>query len=242
MIRPIGRTTLISDPRRNKDIQLAGDKPETIANTPEGYVVSTYRPAPPDELPDSLVEALSRNDLSEAWRQEIAAREVKDRPYEGYGTQTKSRNWNKKTRQHEDLYAYGRYQMTPDALKDAGMMRADGSWTGKYGIASAVAFLTNPKAQEAALKDLTVALDDYVTKEGHRDRIGKTINGVKEKIEITESGLVAAIHRAGIGQVGSYFRWLEENDWNSRDNQQTMTSKFRQVETRLREFQNVPYK
>jgi hypothetical protein len=47
--------------------------------------------------------------------------------------------------------ALGRYQMTPKARREAGMIDGDGNWTGKYGIRSRTQFLADHVAQESAL-------------------------------------------------------------------------------------------
>ena len=56
------------------------------------------------------------------------------------------------------------------------------------------------------------------------------------------TGLVAAAHRGGMGTVRKHIEWLKDNDWNSRDNERKMPDKFKPVETRLRLFQDIPYK
>jgi hypothetical protein len=136
--------------------------------------------------------------------------------------------------------------MRKPALRDAGMMRADGSWTGKYGINNEIDFLNNPAAQNAALKDLADVIDGYIRDNGHSGRIGKTLKGVVEDFKISQSGLAAAIHRQGIGTVGQYFDWLEKNGWDSRAKIEALPeeqrNQFKSVETRLRLFRDVPYK
>jgi hypothetical protein len=246
VIWPIGMKTLLGDPRENENLHLAGDKPISVGlNDEKTGIVSVYKPEPPKSLPDSLVEAISRNDVKEAWRDAVADAERPGRGKEpdSWGVLLEDIDKNGiKT----GSKAYGRYQMRKGALQDAGMMRKDGSWTGKYGITNEIEFLNNPAAQDAALKDLADRIDGYIRDENHNGRIGKTIKGVLQDFKISQSSLVAAAHRQGIGRIGEYFAWLEKNGWNSRDNIEALPEKqkrqFKSVEYRLRTFRDVPYK
>lgn len=246
MIWPIGMKTLLGDPRENELFHLAGDTPISVKpNKEKTGIVSIYKPEPPKELPNSLVEAISRNDIKDSWRSALANAE---RP----GLADDPNSWGVlledigKDGRKTGTKAYGRYQMRKDALIDAGMMRQDGSWTGKYGIENDIQFLNNPAAQDAALKDLMDRIDGYIRDKGHSGRIGKTIDGVVEKFQINQSGLAAAIHKEGIGAVGNYFKWLESNKWTSRGDIETLPKEqkrsFKATETRLRLFRDVPYK
>jgi hypothetical protein len=243
MIWPMGMRTLLGDPRENENLQLAGDTPVSVKNEKYG-IVSVYNPEPPEALPDSLLEAVSRDDVKDSWRDALADAE---RPGRGMD----SDSWgvlleDTKNGVKTGGKAYGRYQMRKPALQDAGMMWADGSWTGKYGINDDVGFLNNPAAQNAALKDLTDKIDGYVKKRGHIGRIGERIDGVLENFKVSQSGLAAAVHKEGIGMVGRYFDWLDQNGGNSHDNievlPQEQKDRFKAVETRLRTFRDVPYK
>jgi hypothetical protein len=62
-------------------------------------------------------------------------------------------------------------------------------------------FLTNPEMQEDAFVALC-SLNKWILKRDIKRSVGKRING----IEITESGILAAAHLAGAGNVKSYLR------------------------------------
>ena len=124
------------------------------------------------------------------------------------------------------------------------MKDGNGNWTGKYGVNSKEDFLDNPEAQKAALNDLTKRIEKFFKNQGLDRHITeqRKITGIKGEITITEAGLVAAAHRGGMGTVRKYIEWLKDNDWNSRDNERKMPTRFKHVETRLRVFQDVPYR
>lgn len=63
------------------------------------------------------------------------------------------------------------------------------------------AFLNNPKQQEEAFIALC-SLNKWILKRDIKRSVGKKING----IEITESGILAAAHLAGAGNVKNYLR------------------------------------
>jgi len=193
-------------------------------------------PQPPKELAPTLIEALPRIDLTEAWKNSLAGVETEGRPYFGYGTRVDD----------DDGYALGRYQMRRPGLRDAGMLDGD-RWTGKYGINSIEDFSNNPAAQEAALKDLTAKIDGYIKRRGHDKRVGKTIASDLGMLDLSYGKLVAAIHNQGIGATSDYLRWIEQNGWDSRGKVKTISDEKRQkafkgVETRLSKFPEVPYK
>jgi hypothetical protein len=164
----------------------------------------------------------------------LAQKESGGNPNEGYGTYVFGAG----------NYAYGRYQMRQGALRDTNMIDGQGNWTGKFGVRSWQEFLENPQAQEAAFSEWKKRLETSV-RNNHLARIGKTITGIKGDISVTESGLVAAMHKRGPTGVIRYFRWLESKGWNSKDHQKEMPTdsrdSFLEIETRLREFQDVEY-
>ncbi|HEU0069774.1 MAG TPA: hypothetical protein VFS04_00640 [Alphaproteobacteria bacterium] len=150
--------------------------------------------------------------------------------------------WEKWNKAGGGIGALGRYQVRKAALKDAGFLDKNGKWTGKGDAWNIEGFLKNPSAQNMALRDYSAALDRQIKSKGLESRIGQTIKGVLADIEVTQSGLAAAAHRHGAGGVREYFRWLDEHQGNSRDHLAQMTDHLKEIESRLRTFQNVPYK
>ena len=200
-------------------------------------------PKPPAQPSPDIAETLKGSRLTPVWRDAIGRLETHGRPYNGYGTSLADVN-----SQGREGYALGRYQMRRDVLIENGLMTQYEEWTGKYGIRSWQDFLNNPQAQEAALVDWSESTDRYI-RARHASHLNRQITGIKADIAVTESGLAAAIHKEGPGGVSAYFRWLDRHGWNSRDHQAEMQSlrspvrdSFLAIETRLREFQNIPYK
>ena len=72
------------------------------------------------------------------------------------------------------------------------------------------AFLRNPKLQEQAFFTLC-SLNKWILKRDIKWSVGKKING----IEITESGILAAAHLAGAGNVKKYLR--SNGEYNAYD-------------------------
>ena len=139
--------------------------------------------------------------------------------------------------------ALGRYQFRNTALEDIGLKNSDGTWRTdtefyrQYGIKTDQDFLDNPQAQE----DTMTAFMARSQEQGAdllRQHGCKSFTGVKgATITVTESGIVAAIHRAGSGAVRSYL-----SDWSqSGTRAQSLSDRDRQVETRLRTAQGMPY-
>jgi hypothetical protein len=154
-------------------------------------------------------------------------------------------------RDSDGIEVLGQYQMNRHALVDAGFKNADGTW--KQGnaldIKSDEEFLRGPNAkaaQDAAFEAVSRRNEQHIKNTGIDKKIGSTIDGIKAKIEVTETGLAAAVHRGGIGSVQKYFSELEKHGWDSKkavdalpDGDKRM---YRAVETRLREFSNVGYR
>jgi hypothetical protein len=90
--------------------------------------------------------------------------------------------------------ALGRYQMTPDALRAAGMIDASANWTGKYGIHSRTQFLADHKAQEKALTDYLRDTERQLRANGGLAYIGSNIDGRLASFSVTRAGLIAAGH------------------------------------------------
>ena len=107
----------------------------------------------------------------------------------------------------------GLFQMGEAALQDVGVYSGDGTrtndwtggWTGRYGVTSQAAFLADPNAQiQAETAYLNLVWNRYLVPQGAASYLGQTING----IAITQSGLVAASHLVGFGNV---LTWLRSN-------------------------------
>ena len=141
--------------------------------------------------------------------------------------------------------ALGRYQMRKLALVDAGMIGDKGNWTGKHGVKNAHDFLNNPEAQERAFASYMAKTEGYLKHYGSYDEIGRSFPGkLGVGITVTENGLLAAAHRQGIGEVRSYLKHQRETGWTSDfSNLDTDVKEiYESVETRLRLFQNIPYR
>lgn len=161
--------------------------------------------------------------------------------YELHARESKADNYQAKNKSG----ALGRYQMTPGALQDAGMMtdaRA-GKWAGVViggkKIDSAQAFLDSPLAQEIALETYMERTERSVRNRNLLQYIRRNIDGIKRTITVTKASLMAAAHRRGAGMVRRYFDHLNANNWKT--NGARISAEFLEVETRLREFQHINY-
>jgi hypothetical protein len=217
-----------------------------VTDSPYVTIIGNIKPNPPAERLPEIEQRLARNHLTQPWAAMLGREfETYRQPNDGYGTyQLDPKRPGREDRPEQ--YALGKYQMRAPALIDIGLMTKDGRATGKYGINSWEDFLNNPDAQEAAMIDWTIVLEGYMQKYGVAARIGRTITGIKDKITITEGGLIAAMHKQGWRGTLRYLEWLEKHDWNSRDHQHDMQPDlkdgFLSIETRLRRFQDVPYR
>ena len=121
-------------------------------------------------------------------------------------------------------------------------------WTGplarKLGIESVKEFLASPLAQEEAFQAYLEKTENYLRNNGVTAYVGRTIDGIRGKITITESNLLAAGHRWGAGTVNMYLAHLKAHNWTS--DSSTFPDKHRRaflaVETRLREFQGIRHR
>ena len=146
--------------------------------------------------------------------------------------------------------AWGRYQMTKGALIDAGIHDSNAkNWMGplarKMGITSEHDFLNNPLAQEKAVQVYLERTERALRNKGATVHIGRTFKGIKAKITITPSGLLAAAHRRGAGNVALYLDHLKRHNWIS-DRSTFPDGKleeiFLNVETRVRLFQATQHR
>lgn len=139
--------------------------------------------------------------------------------------------------------ALGRYQLTLDALVDIGWKQSDGTWTGRFGITSDDAFLADPEAQKHAFAEYMERTRLNAEAVDLFSRLNQTIDGIVAPFEITEAGIMAAAHRRGAGKVKEYFDHIEATNWRSDPSTfpSDMAKKFREIETRLREFSQDRY-
>jgi hypothetical protein len=166
--------------------------------------------------------------ISARFREEIANRE--SRGSGGY------RAFNKSG-------ALGAYQLTPIALEDIQWRDKNGTWSKASGVASDEAFLNNPLAQEIALKEYLNRNQRILRADSFDPPIGQTIHGLDGDLTVTESGLAAAMHRAGAPMVKRYLQALANREWTNDarlwpDDQRSMV---KALEARLRDFADVPH-
>jgi hypothetical protein len=149
----------------------------------------------------------------------------------------------------QDRSKLGRYGMTIEALKEAGMLdEKTGKWTGKYGVWSKADFLKNRTAQEKAFSDhfdkLGEQLEAAVGEPEEKSpvgRIGQKIQSIEGEFEISLNGLYVAAHSWGARMLREYLDFEEANGWNSEASLFPVDKldAFEEIETRLREFQNI---
>jgi hypothetical protein len=135
--------------------------------------------------------------------------------------------------------ALGRYQMTPDALRAAGMIDASANWTGKYGIHSRTQFLADHKAQEKALTDYLRDTERQLRANGGLAYIGSNIDGRLASFSVTRAGLIAAGHREGAEATLRYLQRVAGNGFTSRG--LTLDARQQAIETRFRTFADAAY-
>lgn len=162
----------------------------------------------------------------------IAERESRGNSNHGYG----ARNGD----------ALGRYQFLPKALVDAKWFEPgpDGGLVpteraAAFGVQSLEDWRRNAPAQEEAMRDFSRSNEEQATKKGLWDRLGLVYQGRKGQIAITPAGIAAAVHREGAGGTRRYLDKLAKNGWDSKS--AALDDHDLAVETRLREFQAVPY-
>ncbi|MBM3570053.1 MAG: hypothetical protein FJX46_15005 [Alphaproteobacteria bacterium] len=210
------------------------EKPVT-KKTPQGTV--TVYPIKAEALA-ARTEPKS-GEVGTTFQDKVGGIEVKGEPNHGYGV---------KLEDNQGGVALGRYQLKRGALIDAGFKDKDGNWTDKaraLGVDSEESFLKSPKAQDAAMDAYMTKVDGYIRHLGLDKQHGREFIGVMgTNIEVTQSGLAAAIHRAGQGEVNAYFKHQAEQSWKIDRDPFPANKKelFLAIETRLREFQNVEYR
>ena len=123
-------------------------------------LVSQAAPQPSAQPVQQLADPWPQSPISKRYRDAIAKAE-KSKSYQEFNPAGP---------------AWGRYQLTPDGLEDAGMTRPDGSWTGKYGVKTAQDFLNSPKAQEQAFSDYMKANQGHLKNNSSTKYIGQQID------------------------------------------------------------------
>ena len=103
------------------------------------------------------------------------------------------------------------------AFLDAGVSDPNTKmWSGplarKMGIKGEKEFLNNTLAQERAIQVYLERTKQTLRNKGATVHIGRTFKGIKAKITITSSGLLAAAHRRGAGNVSLYLDHLKRHN------------------------------
>ncbi|MEM7122259.1 MAG: hypothetical protein AAF563_13330 [Pseudomonadota bacterium] len=164
--------------------------------------------------------------------------------------ETSEGRWDKV---HPSTDAAGRYQLTPVALDDIGLVDGNGEWYG-HPYPDLEEFLGSPQLQNLALAACLKVTQGYLTQTYTRevepgnseevspyDFLGQEIEGKVRTFEVTESGLLAAAHRWGAGNVLAYLLHQRENKWvTDEEGFGGKKDVFLAIETRLREFQPIP--
>lgn len=138
--------------------------------------------------------------------------------------------------------AFGRYQLRKGVLEEAGWMDNLGRWTGKaasFGVRTDMDFLGRPEAQESAMTDALRVYDRQARALGLDNYVGLTIkdsNG--SSFQVTQAGIIAAGHRAGISGVMNSLGRLTtgKKPTNKKD-----IDRDNFVRKRLRDFDKVAY-
>ncbi len=145
----------------------------------------------------------------------------------------------------------GRYQMGPKAFLDIGWLHTNeyNSWTKEaksFGISSLDDFLNSPDAQKVAM--ILYLRREYMTVLNFEEElqainediemVGVVFNGPVRKedgtkenqnVEVTLSGLMAAVHLVGIGSVEDEYKdYAERGDtkWTESDNNETYATEY----------------
>lgn len=172
-------------------------------------------------------------DVNRNYLEAIAARESGGNPDHGYGARHPGG-------------ALGRYQMMPDTLVDAKWFDRgkDGALVpteraAAFGVRSLEDLRRNAPAQEEVMRVISRRNEEQATEQKLWDRLGLVYQGRNGQIAVTPAGIAAAAHRQGAPATRRYFDKLAANGWDSKS--ADLSKKDLRVETRLREFQAVPY-
>ena len=193
--------------------------------------------------PESLVTKLSDNSRGQAVFGPMGV------PGNAFRTAIGRAEWyNRSPEELETLkWTENFYQFKKLALVDVGLMKKNGEWTGQWGINSMKQFEKSWSAQERAFSAYMPILERYLHVTGDFDAfdyMGQEIEGVVASFKVTPVGLIAAAHRRGQGPVFQYLEYQKEHGWKSNDFDDLSEEEaqiFREVEKRLRTFENVGY-
>jgi len=161
------------------------------------------------------------------------------------------------------IHARGRYQITPGGLSHTGLTPGEGpNWLGRTELdgreyrVSENEFLRSREWQDWALRSFLMEGERQLFANRSTDHVDQRINGLRAPFGVTMSGLAAAAHRQGAGAVRQYLDDLAASNWDSGsaiqnleaasargdENARRRLARHRSIETRLREFERVPYR
>jgi len=103
--------------------------------------------------------------------------------------------------------AFGRYQMQPAALQDAGYMNDKRQFLPETGISNMQEFLNNPSAQEQAMCNYLDRIDRYNQNWNNYKYLGKNVQIGNLNVPITKDMMLAGTHREGARKLNE---WLND--------------------------------
>ena len=111
------------------------------------------------------------------------------------------------------------------------------------GIRNEGDFRKNRAVQDMLFRKFLTKNHERLTNNGSRKHVGRTFQGIRRPITITEGGLAAAAHRKGPTGVELYLKHLQSQGWISNASKfpPKQRRNFLAIETRLREFENIPF-
>ncbi len=136
----------------------------------------------------------------------------------------------------------GRYRLGLKALQNAKFINEHDQWTGRFGVTNEQEFVESPKAQAHAMEEYSLKNDAIMKTYKLYQFIGRFVESVRGRIQVTEGGLFAAAHRHGAKRVKEYFDHQVRNNWQSAFSnlEKQYQIIFGRIEKRLRDFQNTP--
>jgi len=227
-----------SYPRREPDGGVHMVRAHDRAARPAPRAGAPARPAAPQPpvVPAQPVERAWEGRANQAWREQVAAEESRDRPAFGYSAI------------NEGTGALGRYQLTPQALVAGGWLSRTGEWTEHaraHGVTDRASFLARPRAQERALDDYLSDNERLLRNLRVLDRVGQPITGMYgQPLTLSLSGLAAAAHREGAPRVREYLQHIAAGlpPPPSVEGRRGKLSSFREIERRLQAFAGQDYR
>jgi hypothetical protein len=241
---PFPRATLDNIQRRFDCSQPLPGTPPPPQVHPQTPIRADQVPLPPrkpvlPEQPRVFEDHLPSSEIRSGYRQATAWRETRGEPFDGYYTD-------------RDDSALGRYQFQEITLKQLGLVRRDGTWNENncLGVRTREDFVHDRQAQEVAMEMYTIDNERQLRTIDNPpvNHIGQRIDGTKQTFYITMGGLLAAAHRHGPGAVRKYLNFMERNGWvadyssldTGNEQDQKDLREYIDIETRMREFENIP--